>query len=104
MKPLNTKTLAKLLNAELRGGGKAIITDVTIDSRTAKTGDCFFAVKGPNFDGHDYIDQAFEKDAVCAVVRKDFAAKNPNHCLIKVKDTIRALGQLAAHYRAESPF
>ena len=80
-------------------------TGVSTDSRSTKTGDCFFAISGENFDGHDYICDAFAKGAVCAVVSKDidgeiFAGK----CLLKVEDTIRALGDLAREYRRKAGY
>jgi len=80
-------------------------TGVSTDSRTTKADDCFFAVRGANFDGHDYVSDAFAKGAVCAVVSNDshneeFADK----CLFRVDDTIKALGDLAAGYRREAGF
>jgi len=80
-------------------------TGVNTDSRTTKAGDCFFAIGGENFDGHDYIADAFAKGAVCAVVSKDIEAeKFPGKCLLKVADTIRALGELAREYRRRAGY
>jgi len=76
------------------------ITGVSIDSRTTKPGDCFFAIKGKNFDGHNFVADAFSKGAVCAVVSKDLPADN----LLKVEDTIEALGLFAAEYREQCGF
>ncbi|MCH8854301.1 MAG: hypothetical protein IID41_16860, partial [Planctomycetes bacterium] len=36
------------------------VTGVSIDSRTLQTGDIFFAIKGPHFDGHDFVSQAID--------------------------------------------
>ena len=44
------------------------VTGVSIDSRTAQTGDLFFAISGPNFDGHDYVSRALDAGASAAVV------------------------------------
>ncbi len=101
MKKISIKNLAKILNAVPVGNCEGFITGVSIDSRTVKAGDCFFAVKGENFDGHDYIEQAFEKRAACAVVSKDIARRDS---VLKVKDTVKALGTLAAHYRSDCNF
>jgi UDP-N-acetylmuramoyl-tripeptide--D-alanyl-D-alanine ligase len=80
-------------------------TGVSTDSRTAKAGDCFFAIAGENFDGHDYVADAFAKGAVCAVVSKDIEAeKFAGKCLLKVEDTIRALGELAREYRRRAGY
>ncbi len=78
---------------------------VSTDSRTVKSGDCFFAISGENFDGHDYIENVFNKGAVCAVVQKDIDAKKfPGKCIVKVDDTINALGDLAHQYRKRAGY
>jgi len=98
-------------------------TGVSIDSRTAKPGDCFFAIPGENFDGHDYVLDAFAKRAACAVVRKDAVckietclttvknrkSKIENYspfgiCLLEVEDTVKALGDFAKEYRRQASF
>jgi len=43
-------------------------TGVSIDSRTVAPGDLFVALRGPSFDGHDFLEQAFARGAVAAVV------------------------------------
>jgi len=80
-------------------------TGVSTDSRSIEAGNCFFAVRGENFDGHDYLSDVFARGAVCAVVSRDlrneeFAGK----CLLRVDDTIKALGDLAAGYRRQAGF
>jgi UDP-N-acetylmuramoyl-tripeptide--D-alanyl-D-alanine ligase len=80
-------------------------TGISTDSRTTKAGDCFFAIPGENFDGHDYVLDALAKGAVCGVVSKklddeEFADK----CLLRVEDTIKALGDLAGEYRRQAGF
>ena len=78
---------------------------VSTDSRTTKEGDCFFAIGGENFDGHDYVADAFAKGAVCAVVSKDIDPEQPaGKCLLKVEDTIIALGELAREYRRRAGY
>ena len=49
----------------------ALATGYSIDSRTIKPGEVFFAVRGERMDGHDFLDQAFEKGAIAAVVSRD---------------------------------
>jgi len=100
MTELPIKELLRILQADCTGNIDGIFTGVSINSRTAKEGDCFFAIEGENFNGHDYIEQSFEKGAVCAVVSKDIAGDN----IIKVNDTVKALGQLAAAYRKQMGF
>ncbi|MDD3474578.1 MAG: UDP-N-acetylmuramoyl-tripeptide--D-alanyl-D-alanine ligase [Candidatus Dojkabacteria bacterium] len=43
------------------------ITGVSYDSRTVEPGDIFFPIKGENFDGHDFIPEAFEKGAIISL-------------------------------------
>ena len=78
---------------------------ISTDSRTTKAGDCFFAIGGENFDGHDYVADAFAKGAVCAIVSKDIdEEKSTDKRLLKVKDTIIALGELAREYRRRAGY
>jgi UDP-N-acetylmuramoyl-tripeptide--D-alanyl-D-alanine ligase len=75
---------------------------VSIDSRTVAMGDLFVALKGPNFDGHDYVAGAFDKGAAVAMVthRPDTVASNAD--LIIVDDTMDGLSALARYRRAQS--
>ena len=63
-------------------------TGVSINTRTLKPGDLFVALKGPTFDGHDYVETAFGDGAAAAVVSKPCKAKHP---LLEVSDTQAAL-------------
>ena len=86
-------------------GDASSVNGVSTDSRTTKAGDCFFAIGGENFDGHDYIADAFTKGAVCAVVSKDIDGENfAGKGLLKVEDTVRALGELAGEYRRRAGY
>jgi UDP-N-acetylmuramoyl-tripeptide--D-alanyl-D-alanine ligase len=79
-------------------------TGVSINSRTIKPGDCFFAIPGENFDGHDYVSEAFAKGAVCAVVSKELKKSKLKYCLLKVEDTVKAIGDFAREYRRQTGF
>jgi len=84
------------------------ITGVSTDSRTTNVGDCFFAIPGENFDGHNFLTEAFAKGAICAVVNKNSKCKIKNskfrYPLLKVDNTIKALGDFAREYRHTSRF
>ena len=68
-------------------------TGVSTDTRTIQQGDLFVALVGPNFDGHQFIEQALEKGAVAAVVSRLMPEiKAP---LWQVDDTRIALGNIA---------
>jgi UDP-N-acetylmuramoyl-tripeptide--D-alanyl-D-alanine ligase len=72
------------------------ISGWSIDSRTANPGDCFFALRGPSLDGHDYVENAVEKGAAMAVVEHPVDAKILQ---LVVPDTLVAMQQLALRAR-----
>ncbi|RYY74128.1 MAG: UDP-N-acetylmuramoyl-tripeptide--D-alanyl-D-alanine ligase [Gammaproteobacteria bacterium] len=84
------------LNAELLNGD-ATFSTVNTDTRTLAAGDLFVALRGENFDAHNFLAQAAEKN-VCAMVVEKF---NPEVSLpqLVVTDTLLALGQIAAMNR-----
>lgn len=74
---------------------------VTTDTRTLKGGEMFFALKGENFDGNEYAMKALEAGASYAVVNADsVAASSDDPRLLKVKDTLLALQELARWHRS----
>lgn len=73
------------------------VTGISTDSRTLKKGQLFFALHGENHDGHRYLDSVFEKGASGAVVDRDVSSGMLN--IVRVKDTQRALGDLAQYWR-----
>lgn len=75
------------------------VTKLVLDSRKATPGALYFAVKGENKDGHDFIASAFENQAAAAIVHKPVEAKGP---LLTVAHTQRALEDLARAARARS--
>jgi UDP-N-acetylmuramoyl-tripeptide--D-alanyl-D-alanine ligase len=76
---------------------------VSTDSRTVSGGDIFIALRGEQFDGHNFVADVIGKKAVCAVVdRKWYRERGKdltNSPLVIVDDTTRALGDLAKVYR-----
>lgn len=94
------KDIVNVLNAELVGNSVDFNT-VSTDTRTIEKNNLFFALTGPNFDGHDYVNEAKNKHAAAAVVTKDVQCDLP---VLKVDDTIKALGRLAAHHRKQFDF
>src|SRR5579885_2691695 len=80
------------------------VKGISIDSRTLREGDLFFAIRGPNSDGHDYVRAAFEKGAAAAVVDEAHAdALRPLGPLYVVHDVLPALERLGAAARSRSP-
>jgi UDP-N-acetylmuramoyl-tripeptide--D-alanyl-D-alanine ligase len=85
-------------------GGKAVgsesvrITGVSTDTRTLRPGELFVAIRGPNHDGHDFLDQASAGGATALLVSRptDAPTDIPR---IEVEDTLFALGEIARAYR-----
>ena len=100
MKEISIKALARRIKAEPAGDSDSSVVGVSTDSRTVKTGDCFFAIAGDSFDGHNYVKEAFAKGAVCAVVSEDVEG-GP---ILKVDDTTKALGDFARYYRRQAGY
>ncbi len=92
--------IAEFISATGEFDHKAIAQAYSIDSRTIQPGQLFFAVKGERMDGHDFVQQALEKGAAGAVVRKDQLARYAVKTgLLAVPDTLVALQTLAAAVR-----
>ncbi|WP_371196355.1 UDP-N-acetylmuramoyl-tripeptide--D-alanyl-D-alanine ligase [Glaciecola sp. SC05] len=74
-----------------------LVNAVSTDTRSLQRGDLFIALVGDNFNGHDYISKAIERGASAVVVSQVVDCPLP---LIRVSDTTKALGMLAAAVRA----
>jgi UDP-N-acetylmuramoyl-tripeptide--D-alanyl-D-alanine ligase len=92
--------VAEFISATGEFDHKAIAQAYSIDSRTIQPGQLFFAVKGERMDGHDFVQQALEKGAAGAVVRKDQLARHAVKTgLLAVPNTLVALQTLGAAVR-----
>jgi UDP-N-acetylmuramoyl-tripeptide--D-alanyl-D-alanine ligase len=86
----------------LRGSAEIRLRDVCTDSRRAKPGDLFFAIKGERFDGHDFLPEVAAKGVVAVVVERKKIPKTLPECAVLVVDDARAaFGKLAAEYRKD---
>jgi UDP-N-acetylmuramoyl-tripeptide--D-alanyl-D-alanine ligase len=97
------KWIAAACGAEIVSGSpETMVENVCTDSRAAKPGDLFFAIKGDNFDGHDFVAEVAVKKVAAVVVVKQKVPPFPINCPILAVDEVRAaLGRLAAAYRQE---
>ncbi|WP_281648608.1 UDP-N-acetylmuramoyl-tripeptide--D-alanyl-D-alanine ligase, partial [Parendozoicomonas sp. Alg238-R29] len=71
-------------------GDDAPVSSISIDTRTLQPGQLFVAIKGPNFDGHNYVQAALEKGAAGVLVSQP-AEELP---YILVDDTEKALAHI----------
>ena len=84
----------------LEGPGDRQVSGYSIDTRTLKPGDLFFAVKGPRFDGHDFVTAAMEKGAAGAVIEHGrTGTATAAFGIVRVASTTGALAQLALAVR-----
>ncbi|HEV2328020.1 MAG TPA: UDP-N-acetylmuramoyl-tripeptide--D-alanyl-D-alanine ligase [Verrucomicrobiae bacterium] len=97
------KFIAEACGAKIMSGApETPVKNVCIDSRRAKPGDVFFAIKGENFDGHSFINEVAEKKVTAVVIEQKKAPPQlPGCAVLAVMDTIEALGKFATAYRRD---
>ena len=104
MIPLRLEEIRQAMRA--RCGSRlhdCVIRGVSSDSRRIQRGDLFFALRGANFDGHDFVAEALRAGAAAAVVQRKIdlpAGLLADASLLMVADTIEALGLLARYVRS----
>ncbi len=91
--------MAQALGVVSDGPPAAVAAGVSIDSRTTRADDLFIAIRGERYDGHDFVDAAFERGAVAAVVAESAEVRSASGPLVRVSDTTDALLTLSGWYR-----
>ena len=111
MIPMSTDEIRRITQGRWCSEGIDVTVEgVSIDSRTAKPGDLFVAIRGENFDGHDFLDQAAQAGCIAALVDIDgcqlgLAGESDRRFgagMITVDDTLKALGDLAVEHRKKA--
>ncbi len=92
----------------ISGRGGKTICGISTDSRNIEQGNLFIALQGENFDGHAFVQKAVDAGAAGVIVH-DISRINPEAagttaCVVEVKDTLKALGDLAQAYRRRFSF
>jgi len=105
MNPISFKNWFGLVDNIIEFNGidpTSTIHSISIDTRTLKPGDVYFALKGDRFDGHDFVKMAFEKGASASVVNKNWIddSLSEQNAIIWVEETLIALQTLAKNYRS----
>jgi len=110
---LTLDDISTAVDGTLDGPGALKVRGYSIDSRTLNAGELFFAIKGPKFDGHQFLQQAVDRKAAAAVVenrgqtgefpfpdpKKGIHPSGPDFPVIRVGNTIQALQDLARDVR-----
>ena len=78
--------------------GDCTITGLTYDSRTVEAGNCFFAVRGTQSDGHDYIERAVEAGAAAIVCERLPENQKQGVSYVVVPNSTEAMADIAAAY------
>ena len=84
---------------KLQGSEDVAVGSISTDTRGELSGCLFVPLKGERFDGHDYLQQAVEKGAVAVLCDREIAALPKEVAVYRVKQTRRALEDLAAYHR-----
>ena len=93
---MELKDLALLSNGSLRGDSLEI-SEFSIDTRSIKKGEVYIAIEGPNFDGHDFIEDAEKKGARALIVSREVSSILP---FIVVDNTLDFMVTIAVHNRS----
>src|SRR6266566_3643183 len=97
---LSLEEISQAVDGVLEGPGHVNVRGYSIDSRTLNAGELFFAIKGPRFDGHQFVAQAIEKRAAGIVVENAATwGQTPGCGIIRVGSTVEALQNLARDVR-----
>ncbi|MCZ0903483.1 Mur ligase family protein, partial [Microcoleus sp. HI-ES] len=87
------------LPAVSQGVLTALGTGIATDTRTLKGGEVFLALRGENFDGHQFVAKARDLGAIAAIVDRDWQKELPNFPLLHVDDTLKAYQSIARWWR-----
>ncbi|NVN96179.1 MAG: UDP-N-acetylmuramoyl-L-alanyl-D-glutamate--2,6-diaminopimelate ligase [Bacteroidetes bacterium] len=96
------KKISDIINntgvVEIIGDENLFINSISFDSRKIEANSLFIAIKGIQFDGHQYISETIKKGAI-AIVCEDLPENlNTNITYIKVKNSSYALGEIASNF------
>jgi UDP-N-acetylmuramoyl-L-alanyl-D-glutamate--2,6-diaminopimelate ligase len=81
--------------ARIIGSGTSLVTGVVYDSRLVQSGDLFAALRGADFDGHQFVQEAEQRGAAALLVESPTPTALPQ---IQVGDSRAALAAIAAEY------
>ncbi len=94
--------LAEILTVALPASESVLTvvgTGIATDTRTIQGGEVFLALRGDNFDGHQFVAKARDLGAIAAVVDRTYQQELPNFPLLRVDDTLKAYQAIAAWWR-----
>ena len=97
---LTVKKILEICNGSLLcGNDQLVLESFSKDTRTIQKGDCYVGIKGENFDGNTFWQDAIKRGAFACLL-DSFQGKieeNPNYTIILVEDSVKALQDLATY-------
>lgn len=90
--------LYKVSLISTKGDMEIAVNNLVFDSRSVITGDLFVAMRGTQVDGHDFIENALERNASCVVCEVLPSELKENVTYVQVVDAAKALGMMAANF------
>ncbi len=94
---MTIEEIASAVKGRILGNTRDAVQGVSTDTRSIQQGDLYVPIKGERFDGHDFLMQAFEKGAVCALSEREVQPPE-GKTIIYVEDTRSAYRDLAEYY------
>lgn len=94
--------IARATGGRIIGSGDGRVSAVSTDSRSITSGQLFVPLRGERFDGHSYIHEVADKGITAVLAEEQWLKSHPMPealTCIAVKNTLRALGDLAAAWR-----
>ena len=91
----NTSDLNRYLGVDI--AGNIPIKSISTDTRSIKKNSLFIAIKGENFDGNDFVEEAITKGALYAIADKKKYDNQKNKKIIYVKNTVKALKKISGN-------
>lgn len=100
IEPISLSDVVQVLGASVRGEANWTAWSISTDTRTVSApNSLFFALRGENFDGHNYVLEAERKGAAAIVVDREIPRIETPQLI--VPNTLEALGRLARFYREQ---
>ena len=97
---MDMRAVAEITGGHLMQNGASVeLQGISTDSRTVQPGDLFIPLRGDKFDGHDYLTQAIQRGAAACLSEEMIGGLLVP--VVKVSDTLKALGDLAAAMRRQ---
>lgn len=98
MNKLSLAEIVQVTGAETNSDAEIFFDDIITDSRKITSGGLFIAIKGENFNGEDFAEDALKKGAAAVLVSKT-AQNISGGVVLKVDDTLTAYRQIAGAWR-----